>query len=55
VDSLRRSIQSVRNLASRLPIPYHVDENEGQNNRRVVRFKDETRINTDVDHAENNA
>jgi len=56
VDNIRRSMQSVRNLAMSLPIHYHVDEeDESRNGRRVLHFKDDPRINKDVDHAERNA
>ncbi|KAL7476483.1 hypothetical protein ACHAW6_002339 [Cyclotella cf. meneghiniana] len=51
VDSLRRSMQYVRNLAKSLPIHCHIDESESQNNHHVVHFKDDKCIDTDVDHA----
>ena len=56
MDDLRRSMQSVRRLATRLPAQYHVDQDDNSiNNRRVVRFKDDKLINKDVGHAKVNA
>ncbi|KAL3790279.1 hypothetical protein HJC23_002905 [Cyclotella cryptica] len=55
VDNITRSIQSVRNLAMSLPLHYHVGNDDStKNNGCVVRFQDDTLMNVDVGHAENN-